>query len=45
MDKCYPYGKTSSVAAGVYCAVLAVVGFSGNVLTLLAVPAARRKKK
>ncbi len=45
MDKCYPLGQSGSVAAGVWCVANAVVGFTGNVLTLLAIPAARRKKK
>ncbi len=45
MDKCYPLAESGSVAAAVWCMANAVIGFSGNLLTLLAIPAARRRKK
>ncbi len=45
MDKCYPLGQPGSVAAGVWCVANAVVGFSGNLLTLTAIHLARRNNK
>ena len=43
MDKCYPYPDGLSIFAGLWCIVNAFVGFSGNLLTLLAIPYAQRK--
>ncbi len=42
---CYPLGWGVSVAAGAWCAVNAVAGFSGNLLTLLAIPAAMKSRR
>ncbi len=42
---CYPLGETVSMAAGIWCAINAIVGSSGNLLTLLAIPAAKRKRR
>lgn len=46
-DWCYPANipETFSTIAGVLCAVNALFGFSGNLLTLLAIPYATRRKK
>jgi hypothetical protein len=37
---CYPFSPVLSLWAGVWCVVNAVVGFSGNLLTLVAIPRA-----
>ncbi len=45
MDLCSPLGDPGSAAAAVWACANAAVGLSGNLLTLAAIPAARRKKK
>ena len=43
---CFPDDiRSYSVLAGIWCVINAVVGFSGNLLTLLAIPFAARRKK
>ena len=39
---CYPFGHAESLAVGVVAVLNAVVGILGNILTLLAVPYARK---
>ena len=42
---CYPIGDGESYVAGAFCVVNAVVGFSGNLLTMLAIPYARKHNR
>ena len=43
---CYPLeGDPLGTAAGVWCIINAVVGFSGNLLTLLAIPLAKKNNR
>ena len=44
--QCFPQQmRGMSVAAGVWCIMNAILGFSGNLLTILAIPYAAKKKK
>ncbi len=42
---CYPLEDAISLVAGVWCVINAVAGTSGNLLTLLAIPAAKRNNR
>ena len=42
---CFPLSQTISLFAGIFCAVNAVVGTLGNLLTLTAIPYAKYKRR
>ena len=42
---CYPFDTLISSLAGVWCILNAIFGMSGNLLTILAIPLAKRKTK
>ena len=44
-SECYPYNDALSIFAGVWCVLNCLFGATGNVLTLLAIPYAVRKRK
>ncbi len=45
-EVCYPESfKAISIPSGVWCIVNAIVGFAGNLLTLVAIPYASSKQK
>ena len=41
----YPFNKVESDIVGCWCILNAVVGFTGNLLTLLAIPLAKRNER
>ena len=46
LDACYPSKRYEfKFALGIWCAVLGLVGFVGNLLTILAIPYAAKKKR
>ena len=43
---CFPEDiRSFSILAGIWCIINAIVGFSGNLMTLLAIPFAARRNK
>ncbi len=42
---CFPLDRTISMVAGIWCVVNAVTGTSGNLLTLLAIPMAKKNNR
>lgn len=43
---CFPDNiRNLSIVAGIWCIANAIVGFSGNLLTILAIPFAAKRKK
>ncbi len=44
-DICTPFTVTFRTATGVWCLMNAIIGILGNLLTILAIPYAARKKK
>ena len=47
LDACYHPSKhyEFKFALGIWCAVLGMIGFVGNLLTIVAIPYAAKKKK
>ena len=47
LDACYHPSKhyEFKFALGIWCAVLGLIGFVGNLLTIIAIPYAAKKKK
>ena len=46
LDACYPSKLYEfKVALGIWCVILGLIGFVGNVLTIIAIPYAAKKKK
>lgn len=46
-ENCFPQDIDASITifAGVWCSINSAIGFSGNLLTLLAIPYAAKKRK
>ena len=44
MENCFP-SSTLGTIASIWCLVNGVIGFAGNLLTLLAIPYAAKKKQ
>ena len=46
-EDCFPQDIDASITifAGVWCSINSAIGFSGNLLTLLAIPYAAKKRK
>ena len=46
LDACYPSTRYEfKFALGIWCVILGLIGFVGNLLTILAIPYAAKKKK
>ena len=46
LDECYPLKRYEfKFALGLWCVILGLIGFVGNLLTILAIPYAAKKKK
>ena len=43
--QCYPFDKEESIIVGSFCITNSLVGLMGNLLTLLAIPYARKKNR
>ena len=46
LDACYPSKRYEfKFALGIWCVILGLIGFVGNLLTIVAIPYAAKKKK
>ena len=46
LDACYPSKRYEfKFALGIWCVILGLIGFFGNLVTIVAIPYAAKKKK